>query len=118
FTVLVRNATFRVVRALARRAFEDATDLVEAAEGAEPWTADRFATLLEPYFQEHGAIRIDPRARATEYCVITEEDDAWRVRQVLLDPDAHGEWYLGFVVDLEAADEADRPVLVLETLAC
>lgn len=118
FTVLVRNATFRVVRALARRAFDEAVELVEAPNGGEPWTAERFSSSLEPYFEEHGAIRIDPRARATEYCVITEEDDAWRVRQVLLDPDGHGEWYLAFVVDLEAADEADRPILLLETLSC
>jgi superfamily II RNA helicase len=116
FTVLVRNAAFRVVRALARRAFDEAAELVESPEDAEPWTAERLESALERYFEEHGAIRIDPRARATEFCVIEEQDDHWRVRQVLLDPDEHGEWFLGLRVDLEASDEADAPVLVLETI--
>lgn len=116
FTVLVRNAAFRVARALARRAFDAAAELVEAPAEAEPWTAERLEAALERYFEEHGAIRIDPRARATEFCVIDRHDDHWRVRQILLDPDEHGEWFLGFRIDLAASDEADAPVLVLEAV--
>ena len=116
FTVMVRNACFRVVRALARHAYDEAAGLVQSKNEDEPWTAERFQQTLAPYWEELGAIRIDPRARGTDLCVIQREDDRWRVRQHLLDPEEHKEWFLGFEIDLAASDEADGPVMQLDVL--
>ena len=64
FTVLVRGAMFQLVRALARRDWPGAAALVAAAtSGEDEWNAARFEQALQPFFQEHAAIRLDPSAR-------------------------------------------------------
>jgi hypothetical protein len=116
FTVLVRNALFRIVRALASKRYEAALAELEAPEG-EAWAVDRLATTLEPFFAEHELIRTDPRARGTEHVRIEEHDDHWQVRQILLDPEEHNDWYFEVRVDLARSDEEDKPVLRLQQLA-
>src|SRR5690606_40263573 len=56
FTAMVRNAMFRLVRALSRRSWEDAADAVSAPEDEPAWTAERLEAALAPYFDTHGAI--------------------------------------------------------------
>src|SRR5688572_23692494 len=58
FTVLIRNALFRFVRALSRRSLEEAASLVVAREGDPAWTAESLGEQLADYEVEHGAIRI------------------------------------------------------------
>ena len=115
FTVMVRNAAFRVVKALAERRFEAAAAEV-VAEDDVPWTAERFESTIAPFYEDHEAIRTDPRARGTENTIIDKEDDRWRVRQKLVDPDEHNDWMLDFEIDLAASDEALRPVMRLKSL--
>jgi len=62
FTVLVRNAVFAVLRALARKDWLAAASLLEKGE----WTAERLEAELAQFFLEHAAIRIDPKARSPE----------------------------------------------------
>src|SRR5690606_11567748 len=77
FTAMVRNALFRVVRAIALRRFDEAADAVEAPEGEPAWTADRTEAALAPYFERHRTIRTDPGARAPRSTLIEEQDGAW-----------------------------------------
>jgi hypothetical protein len=117
FTVLVRNAAFRVVQALARGDHGLAASLVEAPPGEAAWTGERIATALLPYAEDHQAIRTDPKARGTEHIRIDKSDpERWRAEQILVDPDDHDDWSLLFDVDLDRSDEAGAAVLMLRSL--
>ncbi len=108
FTVLVRNAVWRVVQALAKRDYERAAALIEG-----DWDEVRIATALEPYWTEHERILVDPVARSPRNTLIDEGHERWSVRQVLADPDDHLEWSLAFEVPLDPSRELGRPVLRL-----
>ena len=110
FTVLLRNAVFRLVKALAAQRYE------AAAAEVDDWPAERFAETLAPYFEEHGNIRTDPKARGTEHTLIDKKDGVWNVRQKLVDPDDHNDWYLAIRVDLERSDEEGKAVIVLDEI--
>src|SRR5690606_4404301 len=99
-------ALFRVVRAIALRRFDEAADAVEAPEGEPAWTADRIEAALAPYFERHRTIRTDPGARAPRSTLIEEQDGAWEVRQILVDPEDELEWSIAARVDLARAREA------------
>ena len=126
FTVLVRNAIFQCIRALARRDWSAAAALFGApvaagAAGAlaasaseDEWTAARFEQTLQPFFEQHAALRTDPTARAPQNTRVTRtERGTWEVVQVLCDPEGHDDWTLSVTVDLEASAKAGRPVLVM-----
>jgi superfamily II DNA/RNA helicase len=116
FLVLVRNALFRVVRSLSLGDHEAVAAEVEAPPDDEPWTGERIATAIAPYFEEHAAIATDPKARGTAHTLIDREPTRWRVRQILVDPEGDNDWYLGVDVDLARSDEEGRPVMILHHL--
>ena len=74
FIILVRNACFRLVRALAARDLERALSALEelAPEPPEPapavttpaWTGAALESLMAPYWAEHASLSIDASARA------------------------------------------------------
>jgi len=117
FMVLVRNEVFRFVRALARRDWAEAARAVLPAEGepgAEVREAARLEAELGPYFAEHAEIRVDPEARSPKHLNIEEGEAAWRVRQVLLDPEGDHDWFFEATLDLAAARDNARPILRFE----
>jgi len=116
FTVLVRNACFRFVRALARGEYEEAASMVLPDDPAAPVTGDGLAESLAPYYAEHGHIRLDPAARAPANTLVDRGVEAWHVRQILLDPEEHREWHVELRVDLAASAEEGAPVLTLVRL--
>src|SRR5690606_30503843 len=117
FTALVRNALFRVVKALASRDYEAALELLELpADEDEPWTPEPAAAARATFCEEHGTLRTDPVARAPKYCVIERRADAWEVRQTLLDPEEHGESFVVVAIPLAESAEEGRPVLRLVEL--
>jgi superfamily II RNA helicase len=113
FVVLVRNALFHLVRALARRDWTAAAGLVDPAGGE--WTAGRFEDAMRPYYEEHPSLRTDPGARATDKTQVMRDGRGtmWDVVQVLCDPDGHDDWALACQVDVAASARAGRPVLVM-----
>jgi hypothetical protein len=117
FTVLLRNELFFFLRALASRSLEVAAEMVEGE--AAPWTADRLEAALKPYYEEHGAIRTDPVARRPANTLIEPSEDgaAWRVRQVIVDPEDDNDWMLECSVDLARSRTEGRPVVVLLRIA-
>ena len=118
FTVLVRNAAFAVVRALARGDWAAAAALLDGS------TPDELRRGLSAFAGELGAVRADPEARwPRHFRIVSRDDRAWVVEQLLLgsarggtDGDAplESDWFLRLRVDLEAARDAGHPVLVLE----
>jgi superfamily II RNA helicase len=110
FTVLVRNAVFAVVRALARKDYA----LAESLLAGDAWSRKRLEEALAPFFEQHAALRTDPKARAPENTRVTStEGGVWRVQQILLDPEDDNDWALDFAIDLERSRTAGRAVLEL-----
>jgi hypothetical protein len=117
FTVLVRNAAFRLVQCLARRDYEAAAALLDDPTATEVWTTERLHDTFAPYHEDHGRMRTDPKARGTEFCLIDREsDERWSVQQRLVDPDEHNDWVLELAVPIDRSDELDRPVLLLQAV--
>jgi hypothetical protein len=109
----IRSELHLLVKALAARDFEQAAESVHAAAD-DPWTPERFEQALAPFFESHGQLIADHRARQSQWSVIEEEPGGkWRVRQVLLDPEEDNTWYLEARVDLHREDAGDGPLLEL-----
>ncbi|MCC6437652.1 MAG: DUF3516 domain-containing protein [Acidimicrobiales bacterium] len=100
FAVLVRNAAFAWVQALARG---DASRLPAGA-------LDQVA----PYFDEFDELRTDPVARQRRW--FSFDASTGEVVQQLVDPDEYGEWRIRGRVDWDASREEGRAVLVLTTI--
>jgi superfamily II RNA helicase len=107
FTVLVRNALFQLLRALARQDWAAAAALVAPGE----WNAERFADALRPFFAEHTTIRLDPSARAPDKTRITRGPHAWNVVQVACDDAGDDDWAIFVDVDIESSAREGKPVL-------
>ncbi|MFV0426531.1 MAG: DEAD/DEAH box helicase [Beutenbergiaceae bacterium] len=107
FTVMVRNAMFRRVELLARRAYADLAEL--EADGG--WDAVSWQQAAEPYWEEYADIGIGSQARSATMVTIDQEADHWIVTQVLDDPGGDRDWRLRCRVDLAASDEVAEPVL-------
>jgi hypothetical protein len=123
FTVLVRGAMFRLVRALARRDYASAASIVSPPEADEdgsggPWDEARFARELDPFYTEHTAIRLDPQARAPDRTRITKTGRAvWDVEQVVCDAEGDDDWCISSFVDLERSARQGKPIVVMRALS-
>jgi len=104
FRVLVRNALFRRVELAARRRWADLAGL-DAEDG---WTAEGWASALEPYFAEHGSLLTGADARGPALLMVDERPGRWSVRQILDDPAGDHDWGISAEVDLAESDETGR----------
>jgi hypothetical protein len=104
--VMVRNAAFRRVELAARRDVE----ALAAAEGPGGLDAAGWASALEAYAAEHGAMLSGAPARARELIEVSEHGRSWSVRQVLDDEAGFHDAAILGVIDLDATDEAGTPV--------
>jgi hypothetical protein len=110
FTVLVRNAVFAVLRALARKDYVGVTNLLVPSE----WTRERIEAVLAPFWAEHASIRLDPKARAPTNTKVTPgQDESWAVQQIIWDEEEANDWALDFRVDLIQSRAEARAVLKL-----
>ena len=114
FTVLVRNAVFGLVRALSLGDVLGAAARVDAPTGELPWSPEAIAEKMRPYFAEHQALLIDPRARGARMVEIDESSAvSWGVRQRLCDPEEHDDWFIEARIDLARSNDEGRPVVTL-----
>jgi len=114
FAVLVRNETFRIVRALARRRFGEIEEIVEPSDPR--WTVDRLERAMAPFFEAHPALDTGPDARNPASARIDRTPRRWRVEQVLFDAEGPTEWLLVVRVDLTRSRAEGRPILVLDQI--
>ena len=118
FTVLVRNAAFGIVRALARQDHSGAARLLE---GASPAVLQQ---RLQAFAAELGPVRADAEARGPGcFRILSRDASAWVVEQLLLgsalggtdgDEWLESDWFLRLRFDLAAAKQASLPRPVLE----
>ncbi|NRA33285.1 MAG: DUF3516 domain-containing protein [Polyangiaceae bacterium] len=126
FRVTVRNAAWRIVRALAIQNYDAASeallawcedDTICASDGqGKLWTSQRFAESLTPYWTEYDALLTNADARGPSRVSIDETEDIWTLRQSLSDPEDHLEWSFTFQIDLKASRDANRVMLTLTSL--
>jgi superfamily II RNA helicase len=118
FTVLVRNALFQRVEFLGTRQWQE----LEALDGDDGWTAQRWFDAMAPYFEEHGTVGIGADARNPELLLVDEHPvdhpGCWSVRQILHDPADDHDWRILALVDLAASDEAGRAVIHITDVGC
>ncbi|MGI9022600.1 MAG: DUF3516 domain-containing protein, partial [Acidimicrobiales bacterium] len=112
FTVLVRNAMFRHVELAALRRYDD----LAAIDDGAGWSAEGWREALAPYFAEHHAIGTGPDARSARLLVVDQRPGAWKVRQILDDPEGYHEWAIEATVDLTASDDAGSAVLHIDVV--
>lgn len=124
FSKMLRNASFRLVQALARGAYDRAVAVLQSSsddedalpkdEQGEVWSEPRLKAALETYFAEYDAIMMDGDARSAARASIERVSPSlWRLRQVLSDPEDHLEWSARFDVDVTKSRELNRPILKL-----
>jgi hypothetical protein len=107
FRVMVRNEMFQRVKLFAD---EDDHALGEL-DGDAGWDADRWAEVLDAYFEEHEDIDDGPDGRGPNLLIIKELPGKWEVRQIFKDPANHLDWGINAEVDLAASDDAGAPVI-------
>jgi superfamily II RNA helicase len=109
----VRAEVHRLVRALAARDYETAARLVTAGEG-DPWTPERIAEAMAPYWAEHAALSTTPDARRSDRTRTDELGPGrFRVQQVLVDAEGDEDWSLHLFLDVEAERLEGSPRLEL-----
>ncbi|MGN6695289.1 MAG: DUF3516 domain-containing protein, partial [Aquihabitans sp.] len=117
FTVLVRNALFQRVEHIGTRQWQE----LEALDGEDGWTAQRWFDALAPYFEEHGSMGIGADARNPALLLVDEHPadhpGNWLVRQILHDPSDDHDWRIHALVDLAASDEEGRAIIHVQDVS-
>ncbi|WP_407668498.1 DEAD/DEAH box helicase [Olsenella urininfantis] len=110
-TLLVRNALFARVRAIAVGDFE----LLGELDGEWGWRAARWRAAIDSYYEQHDEVLLDADARSWNFLTLDDsrEKDAhlWHVRQMLKDADGDRDFGIDADVDLDATQEEGSVVL-------
>jgi hypothetical protein len=116
FIARVRSDMFAFIAALGRGNYEDAAAILRPSS-TETWSAEKLHQAFDPFYDEHERLIIDPRARAGELSQIQKSDDnLWRVRQTLLDPEEANDWFVEAEVHVDASLTPETPVLQLVSI--
>lgn len=114
FTVMVRNALFRRVRAAA---FDDLDALV-ALDGAHGFGETEWGDALDAYFDAYDTLGTGQEARSAALLHLDRAraagEGVWGFRQVLDDPAGDHDWAIEGVVDLAASEAEGEPVIRVE----
>lgn len=102
---LVRGALFRRVELAAREAYGALAALGDTDADGAPWTADRWAEALDPFYDDHDEILTGPPARGPGLFLVTTGPATWQVRQLLDDPEGDHDWRIDATLDVAASDE-------------
>ena len=91
---------------------------VLSAPPGKAWGPDRLGAAIDPFYESHERIRLDPAARTGRHTRtdLSQDGSAWRVCQSLIDPDDLNDWELEFRIDLASAREEGRPLLELSAI--
>jgi superfamily II RNA helicase len=120
FTAAIRARVFSFLRAWSIGDAATALDALDGPGDAEggTWTTERLESAWETYNAEHAGLRFDPEARNLRHTHITtdQKPQAWKIEQMLVDPEMQNDWAAEFEVDLAASRAAKEPVLFLHRL--
>lgn len=114
FATRVRAELHRLVQALSRREYEEAVACIRPGDD-ESWTPERFEQALAPFFAEHQQLLFNHQARLPTQTILEPNGPRqWRVRQLLLDPAEHNDWFIEAAIDLGGEVAADKPLIALQ----
>jgi hypothetical protein len=121
FVAAIRTRVFMFLRAWSIGDHAGALAALDPPRGGtadRAWAPDDLKAALESYGVEHGPLRFDPEARNLRHTHVSDADEgrAWRVEQMLVDPDMHNDWVAEFDVELGASQDAGRPIMRLVKL--
>ncbi|NBV23554.1 MAG: DUF3516 domain-containing protein, partial [Proteobacteria bacterium] len=120
FTAAIRTRVFSFLRAWVNGDAEAALANFASPEDAEgvAWTAERLRLAMDGFLVGHRHLCLDPEARNARHTYVIPAEDklAWRVQQMLVDPEAHNDWVAEFSVDLAASRAAEEPVVRLRRI--
>jgi superfamily II RNA helicase len=122
FLARVRAEVHRLVKALADRDYSEAAASVyqpdaESYEEAA-WPPERFEEELARFYDAHESILFNHRARLSELTQIKQLDPRrWQVLQTLVDPEEENLWGIEALVDLNAPDAGDGPLLRVQRIS-
>jgi len=116
FAARVRNELHRLLKALADRNWEAAAAALRTRSGEEPWGAARIAKELEPYFAEHPAIDVTPRARLPHNTLLESWGRPLPARQRIVDPQGEVDWAIACAIELSPPPGEEEPVIELERI--
>jgi hypothetical protein len=110
---VIRAELHKLAAALARRDHAAAARLVGAGE-AEPWTPERLAAAMAPFWAEHQILLVTPEARRPDRTQLDElEPRQFRAQQTLVDGDGDEDWSIDCRVDLDRPRGDGEPLLQL-----
>jgi superfamily II RNA helicase len=110
---VIRAELHKLAAALARRDHAAAARLVGAGE-AEPWTPERLAAAMAPFWAEHQILLVTPEARRPDRTQLDElEPRQFRAQQTLVDGDGDEDWSIDCRVDLDPPRGDGEPLLQL-----
>nr|WP_232959075.1 DEAD/DEAH box helicase [Corynebacterium marambiense] len=101
FTIMVRNAMFRLVELFA---YEKEDQLMEFTEYLD--NPPDFGAGMDAYFEEYADMDTGPAARGPEFFRVAQEGRLWTVRQILKDPEGDNAFAFVAAIDLDASDAA------------
>lgn len=114
FVAKIRAELFHLTRLLSQKNYEDA---IAAVANSDEWSEQRFEKILEDFYQEHGKIIADPRARSPELSRITKlSETKYTVTHTLLDDHDENMWHLVVSIDLDIPRDESMPLIKLETI--
>ena len=120
FAARVRAEAQLLVRALAKRDWEEAAERVwQGPEGTGPagadesrWNAERFEAAMAPFFAEYGELLSGAEARLHHLTNLKSTGPRqWEVTQTLVDPKGDHTWAIFAGIDLRDASAPDGPIL-------
>jgi hypothetical protein len=101
--------------------------MVSVPDAAEDrWPAERFATAMAPFYEEHPQVRLDPSSRSPANTRVTRMGPApssgggrgWlEVAQVVCDSEDDNDWLLSCWIDLEASAREGAPVVAMRSIS-
>ena len=101
FTIMVRNAMFRIVELFAYEKEEQLAELTGYLEAP----CD-FGAGMDAYFDEYADMDTGPAARGGEYFQLKKTGRKWQARQILKDPEGDNAFAFVAEIDLDASDAA------------
>jgi hypothetical protein len=112
-TALVRNLLQAFLRALDRRDYESALELVEVEEGYGVAELER---AIRPLFEEGLSIEVGADARNPKFTQITEGDTTWEVVQNILIEGEVSEFVIEGEVDVARSYAEKRAVFRMKRI--
>jgi hypothetical protein len=116
FKARVRNELHVFMKALADRNYEGACGLLLHNQD-DPWTAQRLEEEMAPYYEDHTAIDVSPRARGGRNTMLTEEGHKrYSARQRIIDPEGEDDWTIYCLVDASVPLDLAGPLIQLDRI--